>query len=81
MYWSGYAQEILTFNVFDLIQFFTLRKLCLLILLFEKIHGGMFHINDGASHGAEYFMDEDVVLVTLNYRLGAFGMKYFEYYF
>ncbi len=25
--------------------------------------------------GEKYFMDEDIVLVTINYRLGAFGMK------
>ncbi|XP_043203335.1 acylcarnitine hydrolase-like [Amphibalanus amphitrite] len=39
------------------------------------IHGGGFvegH-GDGENHGPRYFMDEDVVLVTFNYRLGPFG--------
>jgi len=27
----------------------------------------------GSLHGGRYFMDEDIVLVTLNYRVGALG--------
>ncbi|GLV38634.1 Juvenile hormone esterase [Carabus blaptoides fortunei] len=39
------------------------------------IHGGGWFSGSGASslHGPEYIMDEDVVLVTINYRLGVFG--------
>ncbi len=29
----------------------------------------------GAEYSASYFMDEDVVLVTLNYRVGALGTE------
>ena len=39
------------------------------------IHGGMFISGSGDDHyyGPSYLMDEDIVLVTLNYRLGVFG--------
>ncbi|CAL8125453.1 unnamed protein product [Orchesella dallaii] len=38
------------------------------------IHGGGFTFGDGLlNYGPRYFMDEDVVLVTFNYRLGVFG--------
>ncbi|XP_043195710.1 venom carboxylesterase-6-like [Amphibalanus amphitrite] len=39
------------------------------------IHGGGFTIGSGDDefYGPSYFMDEDVVLVTFNYRLGPFG--------
>jgi len=39
------------------------------------IHGGGFFFGDGNTeyYGPNYFMDEAVVLVTLNYRLGPFG--------
>ncbi len=38
------------------------------------IHGGGFTIGDGYSYGAEYFMEtEDVILITINFRLGVFG--------
>ncbi|CAL8090398.1 unnamed protein product [Orchesella dallaii] len=36
-------------------------------------HGGMFHFGSAEDHGEKYFMDEDVILVTLTYRLGALG--------
>ncbi|XP_029172662.1 uncharacterized protein LOC114941733 [Nylanderia fulva] len=39
------------------------------------IHGGGFFAGDGTwtFYGPDYFMRKDVVLVTLNYRLGALG--------
>ncbi|XP_043209748.1 juvenile hormone esterase-like [Amphibalanus amphitrite] len=39
------------------------------------IHGGGFYVGSGDSdiYGPHYFMDEPVVLVTFNYRLGPFG--------
>lgn len=36
------------------------------------VHGGGVSGN-GSRYGAEYFMDEDVILVTFNYRLGPLG--------
>nr|CAD7589752.1 unnamed protein product [Timema genevievae] len=39
------------------------------------IHGGEFYTGSGCTdlYGPEYLMEEDVVLVTLNYRLGVLG--------
>ena len=39
------------------------------------IHGGAFHSGDGTwgSFGPQHFLDQDVIVVTLNYRLGALG--------
>ena len=39
------------------------------------IHGGAFQLGSSLSdfYGPERLLDEDVVLVTLNYRLGALG--------
>ncbi|EFA11999.1 esterase 6 precursor [Tribolium castaneum] len=37
------------------------------------IHGGAFMFNWAGLQGPEYLLDKDVVLVTLNYRLGPLG--------
>ncbi|CAL8073925.1 unnamed protein product [Orchesella dallaii] len=37
------------------------------------IHGGGFLSGTSGMYGPKYFMDEDVVLVTINYRLGPLG--------
>ena len=39
------------------------------------LHGGGFHMGSGGTdlYGPGYLMEEDVVLVTLNYRLGPLG--------
>lgn len=39
------------------------------------IYGGGFEIGSAYSYtyGPDYFLDEDIVLVTLNYRLGVLG--------
>ncbi|XP_046407119.1 esterase E4-like [Ischnura elegans] len=39
------------------------------------IHGGLFIQGSGGAdlYGPEYLLDEDIVLVTINYRLGALG--------
>ncbi|KAJ3644895.1 hypothetical protein Zmor_022595 [Zophobas morio] len=37
------------------------------------IHGGAFMFNWGGLHGPDYLLDENVVLVNLNYRLGPLG--------
>jgi len=42
------------------------------------IHGGMFSRGRGGPgiHGPEYFMDKDVLLVSINYRLGVLGKSW-----
>ncbi|CAL8128847.1 unnamed protein product [Orchesella dallaii] len=37
------------------------------------IHGGSFKLNSGNHYGPNYWMDQDVVFVTINYRLGVLG--------
>lgn len=42
------------------------------------IHGGGFAVGTAMNHGPEYLMDRDIVLVTIQYRLGAFGFMALE---
>jgi bile salt-stimulated lipase len=42
------------------------------------IHGGAFMFGSGIFYGAKYLADRQVVLVTINYRLGPFGFLSFE---
>jgi len=37
------------------------------------IHGGSLIVGSGRSVGPEFLMDEDIVMVSINYRLGALG--------
>ncbi|XP_059477825.1 esterase E4-like [Neocloeon triangulifer] len=37
------------------------------------IHGGGWLCGDGGTYGPNYLLDQDIILVTLTYRLGAFG--------
>nr|AVM18988.1 odorant degrading protein 18 [Holotrichia parallela] len=37
------------------------------------IHGGGFSMGSGHEYGPKYLMDEEVIVVTMNYRLGPFG--------
>ena len=43
------------------------------------IHGGAFMMGSGNGdtdfYGPEYFLDKDIVLVTINYRLDIFGVS------
>ena len=39
-------------------------------------HGGAFRMGSGDRYGPSYIIDRDVVLVTINYRLGALGMQF-----
>lgn len=42
------------------------------------IHGGGFICGGGSSnvYGPQYMLDEDIVLVTINYRLGPLGKQF-----
>lgn len=42
------------------------------------IHGGGWFSGAGSHFGADFFMDEDIILVTINYRLGALGFLSFD---
>merc|ERR1712241_1404073 len=41
------------------------------------IHGGGFNIGSGSDYDPIYFMEKDVVVVTINYRLGPLGFLTF----
>ncbi len=41
-------------------------------------HGGGFTIGTGNIFQPQYFMDENVVLVMVNYRLGPFGSYFIQ---
>ena len=36
-------------------------------------HGGIYAIGSGSGYRPELFMDEEIILVTVNYRLNSFG--------
>jgi carboxylesterase type B len=38
-----------------------------------NIHGGAFTFGSGSKWGPNYLMDQDLVFVTFNYRLGPLG--------
>jgi carboxylesterase type B len=38
-----------------------------------NIHGGAFMFGSGSEIGPKYLLDKDIILVTLNYRLGPLG--------
>lgn len=40
------------------------------------IHGGIFAFGSSSMYHPHYFMDHDIILVTINYRLGAFGRNF-----
>lgn len=40
------------------------------------IYGGSFVSGAGSLYYGEYLVQEDVMIVTLNYRLGAFGFPH-----
>jgi hypothetical protein len=41
-----------------------------------NIHSGAFMYGWGHEFGPEILMDRDIIWVTINYRLGAFGKPY-----
>jgi hypothetical protein len=42
------------------------------------IHGGGFAMGSGVDTPPQYLMDKNVVYVSINYRLSALGMSYYE---
>ena len=49
-----------------------------MILMTFLITGGAFSSGSGDQYGGDYFADEDVVLVFINYRLGPLG-NFFDF--
>ncbi|XP_043272746.1 venom carboxylesterase-6-like [Venturia canescens] len=65
------AEDCLYLNVYTPNSKITDRKESMPVIVY--IHSGAFQFGDGATHRPHYLMDHDVVLVTLNYRLGPLG--------
>ncbi|CAL8123706.1 unnamed protein product [Orchesella dallaii] len=63
-------EDCLTVNVFTPVNS-TSTGVLLPVLVY--IHGGYFMVLSGSNYAPRYFMDHNVVMVTFNYRLGAFG--------
>lgn len=44
------------------------------------IHGGAFNFGSGAvkDHSPDYLLDENVIVVTINYRLNVFGRRIYD---
>ena len=64
------SEDCLFLNVFTRILPTTNTQLKPVIAF---LHGGGFELGAGDEYGPQYLMDRDVVLVTINYRLGVFG--------
>ncbi|XP_011494689.1 PREDICTED: venom carboxylesterase-6-like, partial [Ceratosolen solmsi marchali] len=50
-----------------------IRKTIETIPVLFWIHGGCFQYGAGIDYGAKYLADKDIILVTINYRLGSLG--------
>nr|QIK02095.1 juvenile hormone esterase [Holotrichia parallela] len=69
------SEDCLYINVYSPKQFCRPRKIAKLVPVLVFIHYGAFIAGDSRSDiiGPEYLMDNDVVVVTFNYRLGVMG--------
>ena len=68
-----FSTQLIQFNssVFGL-QIETTQPMPVMVV----IHPGFFLFGQGAMLHPQFFMDEDVVVVTFNYRLGALGKMF-----
>lgn len=66
------AEDCLYLNIYAPLREETQNKGHLPV--FFWIHGGAFQFGSGTIFGGKYLLDHDVILVTINYRLGPMGM-------
>ncbi|XP_033229589.1 venom carboxylesterase-6-like [Belonocnema kinseyi] len=68
------AEDCLYLNVYTpLLEFESPLTNKNLVPVMVWIHGGGFNWGSSNQYGAKYLLDKDVILVTVNYRLGMFG--------
>lgn len=67
---KGGSEDCLYLNVFSPK---TLGEIPTLFPVIVYFHGGHFMNGDARMFGPKYFMDENVVLVSVNYRLASLG--------
>ncbi|GAB1859693.1 Carboxylic ester hydrolase [Camponotus japonicus] len=65
------AEDCLYLNIYVPELNVTENKILLPVLFW--LHGGAFQYDSGKNYGAKYLMDRDVILVTIDYRLGPMG--------
>ncbi|EFN71638.1 Esterase FE4 [Camponotus floridanus] len=65
------AENCLCLNIYVAVQKMSKNKTSMPVLFW--IHGGAFQFGSGSNYGATYLMDSDIILVTINYRLGPMG--------
>ncbi|GAB1859689.1 Carboxylic ester hydrolase [Camponotus japonicus] len=65
------AEDCLYLNIYVPVRKKTENKTSIPVLFW--IHGGAFQFGSGMIYKATYLMDSDVILVTINYRLGPMG--------
>lgn len=65
------AEDCLYLNIYVPVQ--AKKASMALMPVFFWIHGGAFIYGTGMTMGGKYLLDHDVILVTINYRLGPMG--------
>ncbi|EFN66412.1 Esterase FE4 [Camponotus floridanus] len=65
------AEDCLYLNIYVPVQNKTENNISMPVLFW--IHGGAFQYGSGMIYRATYLMNSDVILVTINYRLGPMG--------
>ncbi|GAB1859692.1 Carboxylic ester hydrolase [Camponotus japonicus] len=65
------AENCLYLNIYVPVRKKSEKKISMPVLFW--IHGGAFQYGSGMIYRATYLMDSDVILVTINYRLGPMG--------
>lgn len=65
--------NLLYINSFQKILFFQ-QNVSLIYPVMVWIHGGAFSLGSSFMYQPEFLIAESVIVVTLNYRLGALGM-------
>lgn len=68
---SSVSENCLHLNVFT--KDLPVNENSLLRPVVVYIHGGAFQLGSASDHKPHLLMEQDIVLVTMNYRLGAFG--------
>jgi len=65
------AENCLYLNIYVPVRKKSEKKISMPVLFW--IHGGAFQFGSGMIYRATYLMDSDVILVTINHRLGPMG--------
>lgn len=73
------AEDCLHLNIYTVIRKYRCKVNGIsseLLPVIFYIHNGLFQWDSGSNYGPKYLMDQDVTLVTLDYRVGSLGELY-----